>query len=204
MTDLRKRRVEMFYAGTPSEVKEHVINDMVDGDGNLRVLICTSAFGMGVNCKNISQIVHFGPPKSIESYVQECGRAGREGLVSKCYIIYNSLLLLHVTDEMKRFIMDRQTCRREQLNVLFQTASEEVVGCQCCDVCELECICDNQSESLVADFSIDISGKQKIRKFNEEEKKQLESLVRTELIQSSASQYESLSFPTTLFSFNDV
>jgi len=67
-------------------------------------LICTSAFGMGVNCKEITQIIHFGPPKSVECYVQECGRAGREGLKSRCVIIYNNMLLLHVSDNMKQLL----------------------------------------------------------------------------------------------------
>jgi len=81
----RKRIIEMFHAGTPSEVKEHIINDIVKPFGNIRVLICTSAFGMG--CKEITHIIHFGPPKSVECYVQECGRAGREGLKSRCHNI---------------------------------------------------------------------------------------------------------------------
>ncbi len=52
---------------------------MAKGDGHIRVLICTVAFGMGVNCKSVRRVVHFGPSKSVELYVQESGRAGRDG-----------------------------------------------------------------------------------------------------------------------------
>lgn len=144
----------MNNAGTLSEVKQQIINDMVNLLGNIRILICTSAFGMGVNCKDITQIVHFGPPKSIESYVQECGRAGREGLKSRCCIIYNSMLLLHVSDQIKQFILEKGICRRQQLNNIFQSTLEKAPGCQCCDVCEVKCICDDHSnDPLIADFT---------------------------------------------------
>ena len=79
--------VEMYHAGTPSHVKDHIVENMANEDGYLRVLISTIAFGMGVNCKRVRRIIHFGPSKSVEMYVQECGRAGREGLPSTCILL---------------------------------------------------------------------------------------------------------------------
>ena len=43
--------------------------------GHIRVPACTVAFGMGVDCKGVHRIIHFGPSKNVECYVQECGRA---------------------------------------------------------------------------------------------------------------------------------
>lgn len=75
----------MFHAGTPEDVKEHIIRDMTNELGNVKVLVCTSAFWMDVNCKNVQRFLnHFGPSKTIESYIQECGRVGRDGKQSSC------------------------------------------------------------------------------------------------------------------------
>ena len=49
-------------------------------------------FGMGVDCKGVHRIVHFGPSKTVEAYVQETGRAGRDGVQSMAYILYHRIL----------------------------------------------------------------------------------------------------------------
>ena len=61
----RNRVVDMFHAGTPKPVKEHISSNMALDDGHLRVLIGTVAFGMGVNCKKVRRTIHFGPSKNI-------------------------------------------------------------------------------------------------------------------------------------------
>lgn len=67
----QERLVEMYHAGTPDSVKCHILTNMSDSSSHLRVLISTVAFGMGVNCKEVRRVIHFGPSKSIEQYVQE-------------------------------------------------------------------------------------------------------------------------------------
>ena len=50
-TSTRNPIIEMYHAGTPASVKEHISQAMATDDGQIRVLVCTVAFGMGVNCK---------------------------------------------------------------------------------------------------------------------------------------------------------
>ena len=92
--------VEMFHAGTPDTVKGHILQEMTKSSSLLRVLICTIAFGMGIDCKNVYHSVHFGPSKNIEMLVQETGRLGHNGQQCYCYVLYNGLLLAHCNDEI--------------------------------------------------------------------------------------------------------
>ena len=112
----------MYHAGTPEPVKKHISKDVSKEDGHIRVLISTIAFGMGVDCKQISRIVHFGPSKNIECYIQESGCAGRDGCKSKCILLFNGLLSKHCAQDMKEFLHNDKICRRELLMKAFDTS----------------------------------------------------------------------------------
>ena len=142
----QNRIVEMYHAGTPSRVKGHIVGNMADEDGHLRVLVSTIAFGMGVNCKKVRRIIHFGPSKSVEMYVQECGRAGRDGLPSTCVLLYNGLLSTHCEKAMKEYLSSSE-CRRKWLMSHFGFSNELQSGGyahSCCDVCAAACVCGSE------------------------------------------------------------
>ena len=84
--------VQMFHSGTPKSTKQLILDNIAKVDGHIRILICTIAFGMGIDCKGVHHVIHFGPSSNIESYVQECGRAGPGFHASTCVMLHNSFL----------------------------------------------------------------------------------------------------------------
>ena len=76
----------MFTSCTPIGIKNQIISSFTK-ETTLRVVIATVAFGMGINCHSVKQIIHFGPPDTIESYIQETGRAGRDGSQAQAILL---------------------------------------------------------------------------------------------------------------------
>lgn len=143
-TSPQKRLVEMFHAGTPKRVKEHIIENMTKENGHLRIAICTVAFGMGINCKQVRRVVHFGPSKTVEQYVQECGRAGRDGLGSTCTLLHNGLLSAYSDRDMKLFLQ-YEGCSRKWLRSHFESPiSSTCLLHKCCGHCTVDCDCQQK------------------------------------------------------------
>ena len=93
--------LEMLHSCTPNANKEAVLQSFRKEDGPILVLVATIAFCMGVDCKGVHRTIHFGPLKNVEAFMQETGRAGRDGKPSISYLLYKGLLLDHVEKDIK-------------------------------------------------------------------------------------------------------
>jgi ATP-dependent DNA helicase RecQ len=86
------------------DVKEKTENQNAFIAGDVQIMVATSAFGMGVDKKDIGMVIHYEISDSLENYVQEAGRAGRdENIFADCYVLYNE------DDLGKHFILLNQT-----------------------------------------------------------------------------------------------
>jgi len=73
-----------------------------------RVMVATNAFGMGIDKSNVSFVIHYNMPLSLEAYYQEAGRAGRDGSSAECILLYAKSDI-----EMAKFLIDQSDGRRE-------------------------------------------------------------------------------------------
>ena len=72
----------MFHSGTPDHNKEVILKSIQESRGVCRVLFATSAIGMRVDVQGLHLVIHWGPPSKLEHYMQEIGRADRDGIRS--------------------------------------------------------------------------------------------------------------------------
>jgi len=78
---------EAFHAGLDANVKREIIEAFIGGD--IPVICATNAFGMGIDKENIRLVLHHEMPGSLENYIQEAGRAGRDLKLARCVLLYD-------------------------------------------------------------------------------------------------------------------
>ncbi|WP_373817970.1 ATP-dependent DNA helicase RecQ [Glaesserella sp.] len=145
----RRFSVMGYHAGMTIQQRETVQNAFQRD--NIQIVVATIAFGMGINKSNVRFVVHFDLPRSIESYYQETGRAGRDDLPAEALLFYdpadyawlNKMLLEKPESDQRQIeqhklqaigaFAESQTCRRLVLLNYFGESRRE--PCKNCDIC---------------------------------------------------------------------
>ena len=117
--DPAARLFAQFHAPQTNEMKKSIISEIKKRNSLVRVIFATSALGMGVDAPDIRHVIHVTPPSSIESYVQEIGRAGRTGQLLSATLYYNnsdiSNNMKHINKSMNDYCQLQDTCLRQFL-----------------------------------------------------------------------------------------
>ena len=129
--------IDMYHSCTPPSCKSYVLDEFPKVDSSLKVIIATCALGIGVNISDIRTIIHYGLASDIESYVQEIGRAGRDGRSANAYLNYTNQQYGRCKDApMKEYARNTESvCRRTLLLKTFQEEPQQISSNLCCDIC---------------------------------------------------------------------
>lgn len=138
-----------YHAGLETDIRALVQEGFTKD--NIQIVIATVAFGLGINKPNVRYVIHFEPPRTLESYYQEIGRAGRDGLPAEALFLVAdkdiSRIKKRISEgdnsqrvnvEMQRFgamnaFIEAQTCRRQVVLNYFAEYTQQ--GCGNCDIC---------------------------------------------------------------------
>ena len=133
----------MLHSCSPKTNKDLILESFQCDEGHICFLVATIAFGMGIYCTKVHCTIHFGPDKDVESYLQESGRAGRDGSQCTAFLLYEGVQLFHVDQDIhvKCFIKSNG-CRRKQLLRYFDVdCSSQNPAHLSCDTCSVMCEC---------------------------------------------------------------
>ena len=162
---LNDENVRFYHAGLEKQEKTVVEEWFFNSSDG--VLVSTCAYGMGVDKKNIRTVIHYDVPSSAEAYLQEAGRAGRDGGQSKAILLYSpdDLEQIAKSDDERRKFFEKyikiKGCRRK---LLLQAMDETKVPdiCSGCDICDGNAVFEHRdlkkAEKLYNKFKYTYSG----------------------------------------------
>ena len=144
-----------MYHNTLDKHKKIITTSLYSPNGKCRVIFCTNAFGMGVNFPDIRYVVHYGPPRNVEDFIQEIGQAGCDGKSAIAVLLFQGKHLRKCDKAIKQYASGEGIkCLRDAILVELGEAKSSS-GHNCCLLCHQKCF-SNENKACDKDIPLDI------------------------------------------------
>jgi len=157
--------VRAYFGCMDNEQSISINKQMTEEGGNLRCLICTISFGMGIDVPDLDMVIHWGMSSSIANYWQEVGRAGRGGQSAVARLFVVRKMMRGLDEDMKKLATNLrfnkvQCFRQEIMGALTLDGMPEAVTpvLQCANKCD-KCTCTFCSWCLICKWKCKCIGK---------------------------------------------
>ncbi|PID67117.1 MAG: DNA helicase RecQ [Fusobacteriales bacterium] len=140
-----KKNVVKYHGGLSKEEREKNQQDFLNDEVN--IMVATNAFGMGINKSNIRFVIHANIPADIESYYQEAGRAGRDGVEAEALLIYNEKDI-----SIQKFLIEKENRDEKYKNKKLRKLKKMIEYAELDENCYREFILKYFGEKMIRDY----------------------------------------------------
>ncbi len=155
---LPDRETYFYHAGLSKEERIEIEAWFMDSSNG--ILVSTSAYGLGVDKSDIRTVIHVDLPPSVEAFLQESGRAGRDGRPAQSILLHTAQDLSRLPkpenpfqrtryELVKAYALNRTECRR---SLLLSLIGQDTASCSGCDICSGEPVCEPWQQDVILDL----------------------------------------------------
>ena len=177
----------MYHHITLDKHKSRILNSFHEQGGTCRLVFATNALGMGINFPDVRMLINYGPPREVEEFLQEIGRAGRDGNSAQAVLLFHGHHLKNCDKAITDYCNSTSGCLRKQLLSSFEETdlehlSSETDSHNCCLHCHKECDCigENKCQVELPDLIVEEKkemSEQSCRTISNEQKNLIEDIL---------------------------
>jgi len=145
--DIYDAKFGVLFSNQDREVTTEIVSQLNSSCPRIKLVFSTSVLGMGFDAHTIARVIHARPPRHVNDYMQETGRAGRRGQQSEAVLYWEprdiSSNVNGMTDNMSEYCRCDNVCLREKLLSFYGYLPKQSFAscCQCCSFCANNCDC---------------------------------------------------------------
>lgn len=135
-----------IWARQSAEVFKETEKELRKTNPRIRLVLCTPTLECGFHSPSVVRVIHEKPPRNVCDFMQQFGRAGRQHQRAESILFFNNNDIAPNLPGLKQSMIDycrTESCLRQTLMSNYGESSTAEKGCECCEICEKSCECDD-------------------------------------------------------------
>ena len=135
-----------IFSSQDELIRKEIFSQLRMENPRIRLVFCTSVLGLGFDALAVSRVIHLKPPRRMNDYMQEIGRAGRNGTSAEAVLYYTAsdiaCNVVGMENAIRTYCNSKGCYRQVLLNTYGFEPTPGIPKCRCCDLCEAKCNCE--------------------------------------------------------------